>query len=402
MTPISPVDTHAISHARAACYKLYQQQPAGQSRKEFRKLVAAARQQEPSLAAVSVRQLRKEVLSLSLLEEWERARQQQDRAAKRLAAAGASAPTVPKRRRTEQPAAAQPRSAGAAGEGSSEGRAPRSPEPAERHVTVRGRRSSERGRRAGKRPAAVAAARRRRSSERVRVTEEPWGSPAGGSAAQCCVVAPPAPSAEERRAAREWLRPLRSGAEALEVLGTVRSIPLTREKLACLRDGEWLNEEVINAYLGVVEGAAEALPPPPPGWRRPRLHIPLTYFYSRLSDEGRGYDYTGVRRWLRKVQLFPPAATATDTAGGEGGGEGLGECIDAVLVPLHLGSNHWALMAIDLAARRFLYYDSLRPGRREARRHAGLLWRWLCDEAERRHERRLPCTPHNPPTCATR
>jgi sentrin-specific protease 1 len=55
-----------------------------------------------------------------------------------------------------------------------------------------------------------------------------------------------------------------------------------------------------------------------------------------------------------------------------------------VLVPLHLGGNHWALMAIDLRAKRFRYFDSLQPSKREAERHANVLWRWLCDEADRR------------------
>ena len=93
MTPASPAaaDAHAISHARAACYELYRQQPAGQSRPAFRKLVAKARQEEPSLAAVSVRQLRKEVLSLSLLDEWERARQQQQQGQVAKRQAGGSA-----------------------------------------------------------------------------------------------------------------------------------------------------------------------------------------------------------------------------------------------------------------------------------------------------------------------
>jgi Ulp1 family protease len=47
-----------------------------------------------------------------------------------------------------------------------------------------------------------------------------------------------------------------SHAEAEQVLATVRAIPLTREKLGCLRDGEWLNEEVINAYLGQLQDSS--------------------------------------------------------------------------------------------------------------------------------------------------
>jgi Ulp1 family protease len=56
---------------------------------------------------------------------------------------------------------------------------------------------------------------------------------------------------------------------------------------------------------------------------RLRLHIPLTYFYSRLSDDGRGYHFAGVQRWMRKVDLFPSADTQQ-------------AAVDAVLIPLHL------------------------------------------------------------------
>lgn len=164
----------------------------------------------------------------------------------------------------------------------------------------------------------------------------------------------------------------------------MRSIPLTREKLSCLQDGEWLNEEVINAWLeaGVLQQAApSSLASMHPTSRRPRLHIPLTYFYSRLSNDGRGYDYAGVQRWFRKVDLFP----SHNHGEGDGSDGGRADCcVDAVLVPLHLGRSHWALMAIDLGAKRFRYFDSLHPSKLEAERHANLLWRWLCDEADRR------------------
>jgi len=93
-------------------------------------------------------------------------------------------------------------------------------------------------------------------------------------------------------------------------------------------------------------------------WRNPRLHIPLTYFYSKLTGEGRGYDYAGVQRWLRRVPLFPAGddhpRNGSSSGGSSGGGSGKGgeaALVDAVLVPLHLGQNHWALMVSVFLAR---------------------------------------------------
>ena len=216
--------------------------------------------------------------------------------------------------------------------------------------------------------------------------------PAPATAPASAIGAPPQLSKLERRHMRKLLRPARSAAQRDHVIATVRSIPLTRDKLGCLDDGEWLNEEVINAWfdIGVLQQAATSasasvdssvarVVSDASGLRRPRLHIPLTYFYARLTNDGRGYDYCGVQRWLRKVELFPKHSH------GEGDDtNGANTCVDAVLVPLHLGQNHWALMAIDLRAKRFRYFDSLHPSKREAERHANVLWRWLCDEAARR------------------
>jgi Ulp1 family protease len=88
-----------------------------------------------------------------------------------------------------------------------------------------------------------------------------------------------------------------------------------------------------------------------------------------------------VQRWFKKVELFPKLNDG-------GGGDSANSCVDAVLVPLHL-QTHWALMAIDLRAKRFYYFDSLLPSKEEAERHAIVLWRWLCDEADRRRYRGL-------------
>jgi hypothetical protein len=58
----------------------------------------------------------------------------------------------------------------------------------------------------------------------------------------------------------------------------------------CLRRGQWLNEEILNTYLGLLHAfhdSQQLAPPAGADWRRARIHIPLSYFYSRLtSSEG--------------------------------------------------------------------------------------------------------------------
>eukprot|EP01048_Picozoa_sp_COSAG05_P010634 COSAG05_NODE_951_length_6466_cov_130.129417_2_plen_233_part_00 len=84
------------------------------------------------------------------------------------------------------------------------------------------------------------------------------------------------------------------------------------------------------------------------GWRRARIHTPLSYFYARLTSDKHGtydpqlkqhYDYAGVQRWLRKVDLFAPNGP------------------DALVIPLHCDGNHWCMMVIDFCTRRFLFRE---------------------------------------------
>ena len=68
-----------------------------------------------------------------------------------------------------------------------------------------------------------------------------------------------------------------------------------------------------------------------------------------------------------------------------------------MLIPLHLAQNHWALMAIDLAGKKFMYFDAMHPTLREANRHGEILWRWICDEAKRRGYTGLPWSAEEAP-----
>jgi len=64
-----------------------------------------------------------------------------------------------------------------------------------------------------------------------------------------------------------------------------------------------------------------------------------SFFYTKLTQGG-SYNYNGVKRWSRtqKVDILSQ---------------------DKVILPVHVGNNHWCLACINLKDRRFEYYDSL-------------------------------------------
>ena len=68
----------------------------------------------------------------------------------------------------------------------------------------------------------------------------------------------------------------------------------------------------------------------------PSVYIMKTLCYSRMCEEG-GFDYTGVRRWTKKVDLFGK---------------------DMIFFPLHQGT-HWALAVVNMRAKKIQYFDSM-------------------------------------------
>lgn len=119
-------------------------------------------------------------------------------------------------------------------------------------------------------------------------------------------------------------------------------IDIKRRDLQCLRDGEWLNDEVINVWMDYVKDRNQRHNEESPGCM-PTIYIMKTMFYSRMCViDGPGgrqdtFDYPGVRRWTKKVDVFAH---------------------DMIFIPLHQGL-HWALAVVNMRAKRIQYFDSL-------------------------------------------
>eukprot|EP00004_Rigifila_ramosa_P001373 TRINITY_DN11304_c0_g1_i2.p1 TRINITY_DN11304_c0_g1~~TRINITY_DN11304_c0_g1_i2.p1 ORF type:complete len:536 (-),score=127.95 TRINITY_DN11304_c0_g1_i2:52-1473(-) len=117
---------------------------------------------------------------------------------------------------------------------------------------------------------------------------------------------------------------------------------VTREQAECLKPGKWLNSDVINYYIALVLARKTSV----------AFHVFSTFFFTKLTKEGRGFDYSSVQKWTRRIDLF---------------------ACSKVLVPLHLNGNHWALGVIDLSGKRFEVLDSLCSTREAAQKHASTL-----------------------------
>ncbi|KAG7728744.1 hypothetical protein KL933_001977 [Ogataea haglerorum] len=109
------------------------------------------------------------------------------------------------------------------------------------------------------------------------------------------------------------------------------NIDIYTRDLKTLCDRKWLNDNVIDFYMGLINERAKSHPT-----TLPQIHIFSTHFYSNLSTRG----YNSVRRWTKRAKVDVTK-------------------LDYIFVPINLNQSHWALGVINNKERAFQYYDSL-------------------------------------------
>ena len=112
--------------------------------------------------------------------------------------------------------------------------------------------------------------------------------------------------------------------------------PVSRLKIRCLQRTEWLNDEVINIYMGLLKARGDAATEAD---ALPRCHFFTTMFYAKLYSDMSVYQFTEVKRWTKKVDIF-----ATK---------------DLIICPIHCHGNHWTLGIVNFRDKRFEYFDSV-------------------------------------------
>ncbi|KAF4661575.1 hypothetical protein FOL47_006625 [Perkinsus chesapeaki] len=115
------------------------------------------------------------------------------------------------------------------------------------------------------------------------------------------------------------------------------NIDITAHTIACLQQGRWLNDEVVNYYFMMLQDRSDRSK----GGSLPKTFLWNSFFWQKLSSNASGaYDYKAVARWTkrRKADIFS---------------------FDRMIVPIHVGKTHWALGVVDLKECTLSYYDSL-------------------------------------------
>ena len=118
-----------------------------------------------------------------------------------------------------------------------------------------------------------------------------------------------------------------------DIISQIANIDLKRPDLQTLEGSEWLNDNVINCYLGLLRSRNDENISN--GGGLPKVWITNTFFYSALKTDG----YKKVRRWCKKCK---PNIFA----------------MDKFIVPVHLGM-HWCCGVVDFTTKTIQMYDSL-------------------------------------------
>ncbi len=130
-------------------------------------------------------------------------------------------------------------------------------------------------------------------------------------------------------------------------------ISMTVKSLCCLKKKKWLNDEIINFYMGMLSERHAEYKSINGG--RGQFFF-SSYFMSNLID--RGYD--GVSRWTKNVKIFE---------------------LDKVFVPININNFHWVLAVVHIQEKVIEYVDSMKYG--YGKSYCQALSMWLAKEAKK-------------------
>lgn len=146
-----------------------------------------------------------------------------------------------------------------------------------------------------------------------------------------------------------------NGRRADEVLIDKFNIEMTRKNIACLRDRQWLNDEVINFYMAMLLERDERLSAGLPG--RLTSHFFNSFFVAKLLEQDR-YTYSNVRRWTKKFDITTK---------------------DKIFCPVNVHNTHWTMAVVYMQKREIHYYDSMSGSGHD---YLQALKKWVFDDVK--------------------
>jgi len=122
-----------------------------------------------------------------------------------------------------------------------------------------------------------------------------------------------------------------------------QSLDVTVKDLCTLEDGQWLNDEVMNFYMALLQDRNNQRSDS----ERIRVLLMNTFFFTKLSSNS--YNYKAVKRWTKQIKLKKKGVTNVNT---------IFE-LDKFIFPVHVNKIHWCCGCINFKQKKFEYFDSM-------------------------------------------
>ena len=132
--------------------------------------------------------------------------------------------------------------------------------------------------------------------------------------------------------------------------------PMTRKLLKCLDGCSWLNDEIVNFNMSMLQERDMKLC----GLfhQRTSSHYYSSFFMTKLMDSGDGsYNYNNVKRWSKKFNIFQK---------------------QKVFCPINVKNTHWTMLIMYIQEKKIKYYDSMAS---KGTRYLNGALRYLHDES---------------------
>ena len=121
-----------------------------------------------------------------------------------------------------------------------------------------------------------------------------------------------------------------------DIIAMAGSESVQRESIQRLRQGIWLNDELVNCYFTLIKQRDAIICQNSPG----KLHSRFfnSFFFSNLLENGSNYNYENVKTWSKSFDIFAS---------------------DKIFVPINIKNKHWSLIVAYMQQQKIQYYDSL-------------------------------------------
>lgn len=133
------------------------------------------------------------------------------------------------------------------------------------------------------------------------------------------------------------------------------NVEFLRKDMCCLKPRTWLNDEVINFYMNMLQDRDQSLCTKD-SKRTPSYYF-SSFFMERLLVTDNGYAFRNVARWSRKIDVFS---------------------MKNLFFPINISNTHWTLAVVSITNKTITYYDSMSGS---GRNYLQGLLHWLQDEA---------------------